>query len=274
MKHINKSQNELGLRILTIFAGIFYLIPGFFKVLFPGDFQSFLAGFPTFIIELGILGFLFWLVTFLQIVGGISLISGFKSRIFAIPFGIISIVALLTVAITDTESSIQLISILSHIFGAILYFGLFFTGNSKTGTLDKGNDYLDKIISKNKRIGNSLIRISVGFFFTVAGILHLIFIGSYSEFVGQAIGLTGIIGFLAGLFAVILELVGGISLLIGKKYKIFLPYLVVLTLAGLVTVVIGDTSKIGLINILFHVLIIGTLTSLNFLDETKLFSKK
>lgn len=274
MKQINKSQNELGLRILTIFAGIFFLIPGIFKVLFPSDFKVFLQGFPEFIVSLGILGFLFWVVTFLQIVGGISLISGFKSRIFAIPFSIISIVALLTVAITDTESSIQLISILSHIFGAILYFGLFFTGNSKTKSLDKGNDYLDNIISKNKRIGNALIRISVGFFFTVAGALHLIFISGYSEFVGQAIGLTGIIGFLAGLFAALLELVGGLALLTGKKYKLFLPYLVVLTLTGLFTVVIGDSSKIGLINILFHVLIIGTLTSLNFLDSTKLFSKK
>jgi len=113
-----------------------------------------------------------------------------------------------------------------------------------------------------------ILRLSMAILFIVPGIYKLFspddFIGFLSAFPAFLIPIL----FWGG---TVFELAASVCLIIGYKVKWVALPLAVILLVALVTVVIPDAavSKIGLINIMFHITGIGVLISFLFLPKGK-----
>jgi len=246
---------DTGLGILRIASGLFFLIPGVFKILNPDDFLGMMSNFPEFLQPH--LSWLFTLVIFAEVVGGIMLIAGFHIRLAVPALVIITLVAESLVVVNDTGSSIRLVSLVSHFMGAGLYTSLFFLGNGRWA-IGRGKGILGWIGKSGKNFGIFLIRASVALPF-VAAIFIWNMDADYASALSDYKWLSGLL--------LIVSFVGGVSLLTGFQVTSMGWVLIALTVLHLLFVAIPDTSNsvIGFINILFHLLIIAAVVSLRLI---------
>jgi len=239
--------------VLRVAAGLFFLIPGLFKIASPGDFTEFLSFFPAHFADIS--HGLFWLVAILQIVGGLALLSGKQFRMFTLPLAVVSIVALLTTVPNDTGSALQYVALLTHIMTFGIFMGLFMIG-------PKGSDWTEMILAKDEERGWDLVRISLAWFWLGMGLA----IWFAPHLLGQAAGLMpfdpGFIGY-AVLGLIFIKV--GMFLLIRFFTEHATKVSIVGFLALLLFLAVPDmaNSKIGLINLLFMVLGLGASLALD-----------
>ncbi len=267
----SEKLTDTGVGLLRISAGLFFLLPGIFKLLMPGDFLAMTVDFPDFLQPH--LPWLFNLVIAAEIIGGIMLIVGWNIRLAVPPLIVITLVAELLVVANDTNSSIRSLSLLAHFMGAGLYAAMFFLGSGrwaigrgtsivhwlarqKYGTVS--NLAQDVTSGAGKNFGVFMIRASVALPFLGAFLLGL---GDEAYYMVLPDS-----GLLSGVLLA-LSLIGGLSILTGFQIVSVSWMLVALTLLHLVAVAIPDVanSKIGFINILFHLLIICAVVSLRLI---------
>ena len=264
-------HTDTGVALLRISAGIFFLIPGIFKLLMPDDFLAMMVYFPDVLQPQ--LPWLFNLVIGAEIVGGIMLIIGWNIRLAVPALVIITLVAESLVVINDIGSSIRMLSLFAHIMGAGLYSAMFFLG-SGSWSIGRGKSVVHWIARQNfgglssaahkvvsgagKNVGVFLIRASVSVPF-----IAFFFLGVSDNAYDIVMPANKV---LSALF-LILALIGGLSLLTGFQIKSVSWMLVALTVIHLVFASIPDisASKIGFINILFHLLIISAVISLRLI---------
>ncbi len=262
---------DTGVGLLRICAGLFFLIPGIFKLLMPGDFLALMAGFPD--VLQPHLAWLFDVVIVAEIVGGLMLIIGWNIRLAVPPLVIITLVAESLVVVNDTNSSIRLLSFYAHFMGAGLYIAMFFLGSGRWaigrgtsvfhwlahkdfGKLSSFANYVTTGVGKN--MGVSIIRFAVAVPFLAYFILGIS---------GQADGIVIPNNDWVSGFFLVLSLIGGLSLLTGFQIASVGWMLIALTVVHLLFVALPDTanSQIGFINILFHLLIICAIVSLRLI---------
>ena len=267
----SEKLTDTGVGLLRIAAGLFFLIPGIFKLLMPGEFLAMMADFPGFLQPH--LPWLFNVVIAAEIIGGIMLIIGWNIRLAVPPLIIITVVAELLVVSNDTNSSIRLLSIFAHLMGAGLYAAMFFLGSGRWA-IGRGTSIVHWLAKQNygklsllsqdvtsgagKNWGIFLIRASVALPFLAAFFLGL---GDQDYYMVLPDS-----GLLSGLLLA-MALIGGLSILTGFQIVSVGWMLIALTVLHLVAVAIPDTanSKIGFINILFHLLIICAVISLRLI---------
>lgn len=268
----SERHTATGVGLLRIVSGLFFLIPGIFKLLAPGDFMAMTATFPDFLQPH--IPWLFNLVIAAEIIGGIMLIFGWHIRVAVPPLVIITLVAESLVVVHDTGSSIRLLSLFAHFMGAGLYSSMFFLGSGRWA-LDGGKSICRWIASKSfgkmstfahwvssgagNNFGISLIRLSVAIPFIGA-----FYLGFFNE-TYQSVLIDN--AFFRSVLLII-SLIGGLSILTGFQAKFFGWVLAALTLLHLLTVGLADapSSTIGIINILFHLLIIAGVVSLRLIQ--------
>lgn len=260
-----------GLFILRGAAGIMFLVPGLFKLLQPADFQAMLSGFPD--------GFqpylpaLFQWVTWSEIIGGLFLILGFNLRVAMPPLVVIILAASFFVVRFDMSSDIRVLSLYAHVMAAGIYSALFFLGGGRW-SLDGGRDLLwlaskaklgalsrfasDVVSGWSRNRGIFILRAAVALPFLVDPILVLT--GGV-----PSMGLPDNPWIFWTLIAV--SALGGLSVLTGFHVAAMAWPLIGLTFAHLVLVAVPDAeaSNIGLINILFHLLLIAALIALRWI---------
>ncbi len=267
----SEKLTDTGVGLLRISSGLFFLIPGIFKLLMPGDFLDMMADFPGWLQPH--LPWLFDIVIAAEVVGGIMLIMGWNIRLAVPPLVIITVVAESLVVVNDTDSSIRLLSLYAHFMGAGLYTAMFFLGSGRWA-IGRGKSIVHWLAKQNfgvyssishqvtsgagKNVGVFLIRASVALPF-----LAFFFLGN-SDYVNSIVvpENTGL-----RVLLLTLSLIGGLSLLTGFQINSVSWMLVALTLLHLVVVAVPDisASKIGFINILFHLLIISAVVSLRLI---------
>ncbi len=233
--------------VLRVFAGLFFLIPGLFKVLSPGDFKEFLDFFPSHFDAISSL--LFWMVTLLQIGGGILLLWGKQFRAFVVPLAMVSIVALLTTVPNDTGSAQQFVAVLTHIMTFGIFMALFMIG-------PKSKDILDMIIGRDTERGWDLVQTSLSFFWIGLGAAIWFAPQLLSKAAGNmpfdlgfwGYALAGLIFLKVGFFLLTRFFTGHAAKV---SMALFAALIVFLALPDMAD------SKIGLINLLFLVLGFG-----------------
>ena len=260
-----------GLGILRIASGLFFLIPGIFKILSPDDFLGMMSDFPQLLQPH--LPWLFSLVIFSEVVGGIMLIAGFHIRLAVPALVVITLVAESLVVVNDTGSNLRLLSLAAHFMGAGLYTSLFFLGRGRWA-LGSGKGVLNWVGKSDfgslsaaardagsgagKNFGIFLIRASVALPFMAA-----IFIwnadANYASTLFDNKWLSGLL--------LVVSFVGGLSLFTGFQVNSMGWVLISLAVFHLAFVALPDTSKsvIGFINILFHLLIVAAVVSLRLI---------
>lgn len=122
-----KNKQDLGLLVIRVAFGILFLIPGIYKIFVPSDSAFFL-------IAAGVIYPNFWvsILIFFEVLGGLSLITGYKMKLFTAPLVVILLVALVLVVVPGLASDkIGLISVLFHLVGAASLIGLHLTGPGK-----------------------------------------------------------------------------------------------------------------------------------------------
>ena len=144
--------SNTGIFLLRIAAGLFFLLPGLWKILSPADFQDMLAGLPD--IFLPYQDSLFKLVAASEIFGGLVLILGFNHRLLIPPLVIIILAASQFVVRSDSASSIQTLSLIAHVMAAAIYVSLFFLGSGRWA-LDRNRDIFYQL---SRRRGNAITR--------------------------------------------------------------------------------------------------------------------
>ena len=268
----SEKHTDTGLGLLRIASGLFFLIPGIIKIMMPGEFLSMMANFPGVIQPF--LPLLFNVVIAAEIIGGVMLIIGWNIRIAVPPLVVITVVAELLVVANDTGSNMRLLSMYTHLMGAGLYSALFFLGSGRWA-IGRGNSFVHKLAKREdgylaavakevvsgvgKNFGILLIRASVALPFIAA-----FFIGigdsAYSSVLPDNTLLK------VGLLTI--SLIGGLSLLIGFRVNFVGWVLAALTLLHLLLIGLPDAavSQIGIINILFHFLIIAAVISLRLIQ--------
>ncbi len=261
-----------GIALLRISSGLFFLLPGLYKLLSPGDFQAMLANFPEFIQP--ILPLLFNLVIVAEIVGGILLIVGWNSRIATIPLIVITLVAESIVVVNDHESQMRLLSLSAHFMGAGLYTAISFLGSGRWALA--GRFSLLKAISarsggrlsrfaywavsgSGRNFGVFLLRASVAIPFIAAFFLG-ISDNNYADLLIDNVWVRSIL--------LVLSLLGGLSMLAGFQVKSIGWLLAALTVLHFLTIGLADAavSQIGLINLLFHFLVLAAVISLRLIS--------
>ena len=268
----SEKLTDTGLGLLRIASGLFFLIPGILKIVMPGDFLSMMVSFPAFIQPL--LPLVFNVVIAAEIIGGIMLIIGWNIRIAVPPLVVITLVAELLVVSNDIESNIRLLSLSAHFMGAGLYSALFFLGSGRWA-IGRGKSLIHKIARRQdgymtalarevvsgagKNFGIFLIRASVAVPFIAA-----FFIGFADPAYSSVLPDNNLLKL--GLLSI--SLIGGLSLLIGFQVNSVGWILATLTLAHLILIGLPDAvvSQIGIINILFHLLIIAAVISLRLIQ--------
>jgi len=233
--------------VLRVFAGLFFLVPGLFKLASPGDFQEFLNFFPAHFDAFSHL--LFWLVAILQVVGGLALLAGIQFRALVVPLAVVSIVALLTTVPHDADSALQYVALLTHIMTFGIFMGLFMIG-------PKGSDLIDNIVARDAERGWDLVRISLSFFWIGLGTA----IWFAPDLLGKAAGimpfdlgfwgyaLAGLIFMKVGFFLLTRFHEARVADVSAGLFVLLIIFLAVPDMAN---------SKIGLINLLFMVLGFG-----------------
>ena len=271
---LDRSQKltDSGIGALRIAAGVFFLIPGLYKLFFPSDFLAMMSKLPGFLHPH--IGWLFSLVTFSEIICGILLIIGWNVRMAVVPLVIITIVAESFVVVQDNESNLRLLSLATHVMGVGLYTALVLLGHGRWALgerfsivkmlsarqRNKGSSFTVWLTSgAAKNTGVLLIRASVAVPFIAAFFLG-IFDPAYKEVLFGN-------GLLRGLF-LLLSLLGGIAMLAGFQVKTVGWLLAGLTVLHFFAIGLADTalSEIGLINLLFHLLIIAAVVSLRLIN--------
>jgi NADH dehydrogenase len=267
----SEKLTDTGVGLLRISSGLFFLIPGIFKLLMPDNFLSLMVDFPDLLQPH--LPWLFNAVIATEILGGIMLIIGWNIRLAVPALVIITVVAESLVVVNDTNSSIRLLSLYAHFMGAGLYTAMFFLGSGRWA-VGRGKSLLHWIARQNfgalssvahdvvsgagKNVGVFLIRTSVALPFLASFLL-----GNGD----QAYNMVLPDNEWVSAFLLALSLIGGLSLLTGFQINSISWMLVALTLLHLIAVGIPDipASKIGFINILFHLLIISAVVSLRLI---------
>jgi len=263
-----------GIGLLRISAGLFFLIPGLFKFFNPSDFQAMLEAFPAFLQPF--LPFLFNLVMVAEIVGGILLIAGWNARMAAIPLILITVVAEIFVVANDNGSKLQLLSLFAHIMGAGLYTAILFLGSgrwslgkhfsflgflarSNTGSSKIGRSAQWMLSGAGHNFGVYLVRTAVAVPFIAA-----FFLGISDTAYSQLLIDNGIIRNIL----LLTSLIAGLFMLVGFQLKKVGWLLAALAILHLLTVGLADmaASQIGLINILFHLLVIAAVISLRLIS--------
>ena len=122
-------HTDTGVALLRIAAGIFFLIPGIFKLMMPEDFLAMMVDFPA--ILQPHLPWLFNVVIIAEVLGGIMLLIGWNIRLAVPALVIITLVAESLVVVNDTNSSIRMLSLVAHFMGAGLYSAMFFLGSGR-----------------------------------------------------------------------------------------------------------------------------------------------
>ena len=271
---LNKSERitDNGIALLRVASGLFFLLPGVYKVLNPADFQAMLAGFPDFLHPL--LPLFFYVVIVSEIVGGILLIIGWNSRVAAVPLIVITIVAEILVVANDHNSQLRVLSLFAHVMGAGLYSGIIFLGSGRW-SLGRYFSFLNWLAQKKPKLlygfprwvvsgaghnfGIQLIRFSVALPFIAAFFLG-ISNTEYAALLPQSAFIKWPL--------LLLALIGGLSVMTGFQLKTMGWVLVALTVIHMLTVGLADISlsAIGLINILFHLLILAAVVSLRLIS--------
>jgi len=271
---LDRSQRltDTGIGALRIAAGVFFLIPGLYKLVFPSDFLAMMNNLPGFLHPH--IDWLFSLVTFSEIICGILLIIGWNVRIAVVPLLVITIVAESFVVVQDTESNLRLLSLATHFMAVGLYLALVLLGLGRWSLGERFS--LVKLLGarqKNKassfavwltsgaarNTGILLIRASVAIPFVAAFFLGIFDPVYQSVLVGN--------GLLRNLFLIV-SLLGGIAMFAGFQLKTVGWLLAGLTVVHFFSVGLADTalSDIGLINLLFHLLIIAAVVSLRLIN--------
>ena len=263
--------SNTGIFLLRIAAGLFFLLPGLWKILSPADFQDMLAGLPD--IFLPYQDSLFKLVAASEIFGGLVLILGFNHRLLIPPLVIIILAASQFVVRSDSASSIQTLSLIAHVMAAAIYVSLFFLGSGRWA-LDRNRDIFyqlsrrrgnaitrrfdDLVSGGGKNAGVILLRIAIATPFLLLAIFC--FTGADHSSVPQE-GWSRTLVF-------ILSLIGGLSALTGLKIRLMSWVLAALVIFHLIFVAIPDlsVSKIGMINLLLHVLMLTALYTLRLIQ--------
>ncbi len=268
----SERHTATGLGILRIASGVFFLIPGIYKLLSPGDFHAMMVDFPLFLQPH--LPWLFNLVIACEIIGGLMLIIGWNIRLAVPALVIITLVAESMVVINDTGSNIRLLSLSAHFMGAGLYTAMFLLGSGRWaigrgksvvhwladrsfGSLSRFAHHVTSGAGKND--GIFLIRLAVSIPFISAFFLAITDDVYRSVLIDNRFILYTLLS---------IALLGGLSMLIGFQVRFVGWVLAALTLIHLITVGLPDTSgsQIGIINILFHLLIIAAVVSLRLIN--------
>ena len=267
----SEKLTDTGVGLLRISSGLFFLIPGIFKLLMPDDFLGLMVDFPDLLQPH--LPWLFNAVIAAEILGGIMLIIGWNIRLAVPALVIITVVAESLVVVNDTNSSIRLLSLYAHFMGAGLYTSMFFLGSGRW-SVGRGKSFVHWVARQNfgalssvahdvvsgaaKNVGVFLIRASVALPFLASFLL-----GNGDQAYNMVLPDNEWVSALL----LALSLIGGLSLLTGFQINSISWMLVALTLLHLITVGIPDisASKIGFINILFHLLIISAVVSLRLI---------
>lgn len=260
-----------GIFILRLAAGMFFLLPGIYKFAQPTDFQQMLLNFPA--LFQPYLTPLFQLVATLEVVGGVAIILGFNTRFAVLPLVVITVVASAFVVRFDTSSDIRDLSLYAHVMGVGLYSALFLMGSGRW-SLDGDRDLVhwfsrrrwgplsrvfhDVVSGRGRNAGVFLLRASIGFPFLMVFILGLTG-GTYQMVLPED-------GFIRGL-AITVALIGGLSAVTGFGINRMAWVLMALTVVHALLVGIPDAavSDIGLINLLFHALVLAALFALRLI---------
>lgn len=263
---------DRGVAILRIASGVFFLVPGIFKIVMPADFLAMTANFPDWLQPH--ISWLFTLVIITEVVGGLMLIVGFNVRLAVIPLVVVTVVAETLVVVNDHESSLRLLSVCAHFMGAGLYASMFFLGGGhwslgrKFSLLHWSAEHAGGKIQRiahhvvsgaGKNLGLFLIRASVAIPFVAAFVLGMQS-GDYNAALIDSVMLRNAL--------LTLSLLGGIALVFGFQARAVGWLLAALTLLHLIGVGLPDTgdSQIGFINLLFHLLIIASVISLRLMQ--------
>jgi len=257
-----------GLFILRLAAGLLFLVPGLMKLMAPGDFLAMLEQMPG--VLQPHLPILFQIVAWSEVIGGVFLIAGFNLRLAVAPLVVIILVASFFVVRFDTTSQIRLLSLYAHAMAFGLYTALFFLGS---GRWSLGRDQnLIRVIARRRwgpvsRLASDLISgwsRNRGVFLLRASIALPFLMVVIFALSGQTEGLVlPAASWLQGV-VVAVALIGGLSVLTGFRVNLMAWPLIALTLVHLVLVGVPDAarSQIGMINILFHFLLIAALLAL------------
>ena len=231
---------DRGIAILRIASGVFFLLPGIFKVVMPADFLAMTADFPDWLQPH--IGWLFTLVIVTEIVGGLMLIVGFNVRLAVLPLVIVTVVAEALVVINDHGSNLRLLSVCTHYMGAGLYASMFFLGSGSWSfgprfsllhrLADGAESRLqrlahDVVSGASKNLGLQIIRASVALPFIAAFVL------------GNRTGVYQDVLFDNSLLRILVlttALLGGIALIVGFQRRVVGWLLASLTLVHLVFV--------------------------------------
>lgn len=268
-KLLNKSERltESGIGLLRVAAGFFFLIPGLFKIFSPEDFRVILGDLPALLQPH--VPWLFHLVSSAEILGGLLLIVGWNVRIAVIPLIIITVVAESLVVVHDVDSRMRLLSLVIHLMGVGLYLGIMFLGGGRPAVGDRFN-LIKKVADEKGRtatlaawllsgsgrnFGIAVVRFSIALPFIAA-----FFIGIGNTDYTHLLGGNGWIRNPI----LLLSLLGGVAILAGFQTRSVGLLLAALVVVHFFTAGLGDyeDSKIGLINLLFHGLILTAVTAL------------
>ncbi|ASJ73545.1 FAD-dependent oxidoreductase [Granulosicoccus antarcticus] len=273
-KLLDRSElhTDTGVGILRIAAGLFFLVPGILKVIAPESFLAMTAHFPAALQSQ--LDWLFNLVIIAEILGGLMLIVGWNIRLAVPALVVITVIAESLVVINDTASNIRLLSLAAHLMGIGLYSAMFFLGSGRWA-IGRGRSVLHWLASRDagrlskaahsvtsgagRNVGVFLIRASVSIPFIAAFWLGLTD-EAYQSVLLEPIWFRNIL--------LLVSLIGGLSMLTGFQTNTMSWVLAALALLHLATVGIADasSSQIGIINILFHLLIIAAVVSLRLIN--------
>lgn len=265
------THTQNGIALLRIISGLFFLIPGIINALQPQDFQVLVDRLPSFFE--GIAPSIQPVVTFIEITGGALLLMGWYTRLTTIPLAFMTLGIGLLVASVDEASKLQTLSLMAHIAGIGVYASLIFLGSGSWSVGKKKSFFAkvakidgnfiqrfahDAVVDSGKNFGIGLLRLSIGLFFI--GVSFLSLIGDeYAKALSDNIWITSGIAFLC--------FVGGGAILSGFKMAFMGWVLVGLTLLHFIFVGFEEAwvSQVGLINVMLHVLIIGSLLSLRII---------
>lgn len=136
---------DTGVGLLRIAAGLFFLVPGIFKIAAPEVFLAMTANFPAFLQPH--LGWLFNLVIAAEVIGGLMLIVGWNIRLAVPALVVITLVAESLVVVNDTASSIRML-MSAHFMGAGLYCAMFFLGSGRWA-VGRGRSVLHWLATRN-----------------------------------------------------------------------------------------------------------------------------
>jgi len=268
----SERHTATGIGLLRVASGLFFLIPGIFKLVSPADFMAMGDGFPQ-ILQTHLV-WLFNVVAAAEIIGGIMLIVGWNIRLAVPALVVITLAAESLVVINDTGSSIRLLSLYAHFMGVGLYSAMFFLGSGRWA-IGRGKSVVHWIADQTygvisnaargvtsgagKNFGVFLIRFSVSIPFVGAFFLGLFDLTYQSVLLDNQWIRNALLT---------LSLIGGLSLLTGFQVKTLGWLLAALALLHLITVGLADapSSQIGIINILFHLLIIAAVVALRLID--------